>query len=90
MSYMFKFSERDDGLTTEEGVVADHLFSATCAWAELPVQHEDDTREFEYHVHMLQGLLTMRIARREYPDGWSNAEPQDPPPVRSEWYSRGV
>jgi hypothetical protein len=41
----------------------------------LPVQHEDEVAEFRYHVHMLQGLLTMRIARRAFPLGW----PSDPP-----------
>lgn len=63
---------RDDGLTDPEGDVADHLFTANEAFAGLPVQHEDDQREFEYHVHMLQGLLACRIARREFPAGWLN------------------
>jgi hypothetical protein len=71
---------REDGLTELEGEVADHLFSANEAFTDLPVEHEDDQREFEYHVHMLQGLLAVRVARRAYPGGWLNTQLEDPPP----------
>lgn len=71
---------RYDGLTDAEGEVADHLFEANTAFNELPVEHEDDAREFEYHVHMLQGLLAVRIARRAFPEGWLNVQVDDLPP----------
>jgi hypothetical protein len=63
-----------DGLTRDEAQVSDSLVAAFEAYADLPVQHEDEPGEFRYHVHMLQGLLAMRIARREYPRGWSSSD----------------
>lgn len=69
-------SLRTDGLTEDEGQVADDLTDAWLVFSELPVEHEDDRSEFLYHVHMLQGMLTMRIARREYPEGWPTHGPE--------------
>lgn len=63
---------REDGLTEDEGRVADLLYEANCAMADLPVQHEDDMREFEQAIHVQQGILALRIARRRYPKGWTN------------------
>lgn len=63
---------RPDGLTEDEGLVADLLFEANCAMAELPVQHEDDMKEFEQAIHVQQGILALRIARRAFPEGWTN------------------
>jgi hypothetical protein len=54
----------------EEGVVMDALVEAFQAFADLPEQHPDEAGEFRYHVHMLQGLLACRIARRGFPNGW--------------------
>jgi hypothetical protein len=64
---------RDDGLTDDEGEVMDALFDAFSSYIALPIQHEDEPAEFRYHIHMLQGLLACRIARRSYPEGWVNA-----------------
>lgn len=61
---------RIDGLTEDEGVVADALVAAVHAWRALPVQHPDETREFIDAIHACQNLLPIRIARREYPAGW--------------------
>ena len=66
-----------DGLTNDEGAVLDSLAEAYEAYTSLPVQHQDEPGEFTYHIHMLQGLLACRIARRHYPKGWTNAV-QDP------------
>ena len=63
---------RVDGLTEDEGRVADLLFEANCAMAKLPVQHEDDMKEFEQAIHVQQGILALRIARRAFPEGWTN------------------
>jgi hypothetical protein len=63
-------SARADGLTDEEGVVADALVQAVEAWARLPRQHPQEINEFVTAMHTCQGLLTTRIARRLYPDGW--------------------
>jgi len=62
--------QRLDGLTAEEGFVADALFEAFNDYLELPVQHDDEPNEFKYHIHMLQGLMAIRAARRAYPAGW--------------------
>lgn len=51
----------------------DALFDAFSSYTALPIQHEDEPAEFRYHIHMLQGLLACRVARRSYPEGWVNA-----------------
>lgn len=61
---------RDDGLTLEEGIVADALLKAVCAYEDLPRQHPDEHRDFIDAIHRCQDLLAIRIARRHYPRGW--------------------
>jgi hypothetical protein len=61
---------RPDGLTDAEGVVSDSLVRAVEAFARLPKQHPQEINEFVAAIHVLQGLLTTRIARRHYPEGW--------------------
>ena len=73
---------RDDGLTDDEGEVVDCLVGAWVQYRELPVEHEDEVAEFRYHIHMLQGLLTMRIARRHYPVGWPTESEESTPHAR--------
>jgi len=63
--------KRLDGLTNAEGEVMDNLIAAWKAYAKLPCQHPDELRDFADPIHRLQDLLTIRIARREYPNGWS-------------------
>lgn len=63
-------AKRRDGLTDEEGVVADALVKAVEAWARLPRQHPQEINEFITAIHACQGLLTTRIARRHHPEGW--------------------
>lgn len=63
---------RNDGLTDEEGVVMDHIVGAVNQFVRLPVQHPDDTADFVVATHRLQDLLAVRIARRHYPQGWTN------------------
>lgn len=63
-------SARADGLTDAEGVVSDALVRAVEAWARLPRQHPQEINEFVTAIHACQGLLTTRIARRLYPEGW--------------------
>jgi hypothetical protein len=66
---------RPDGPTDAEGIVADALVAAVRAWGKLPWQHPDENREFVDAIHRLQNLLTIRIARRHYPDGWPTRSP---------------
>lgn len=68
----------NDGLTPEERVVAEAIFAANAAYAALPVQHPLDTREWMGHIHGLQGLVTARVVRRDYPDCWPSHEPERP------------
>jgi len=63
--------ERADGLTNEEGYVMDALTEAFLDYMALPVHHEDEPGEFKYHIHMLQGLMAIRIPRRTHPEGWN-------------------
>lgn len=65
---------RPDGLTKKEGKVLDHLVKAYEAFGRLPEQHPSDKSEFVDAIHRLQDLLAVRIARREYPDGWFSTE----------------
>lgn len=58
------------GLTKEEQIVHDKLMECFVLYMKLPFEHPEDTREFCYAIHLIQGLLTMRIARRQYPEGW--------------------
>jgi hypothetical protein len=70
-------TDRDDGLTDEEGAVADALVAAVQAYDKLPVQHPDETRDFVDAIHRCQDQLAMRIARRHYPQGWPVKEVHD-------------
>jgi hypothetical protein len=66
---------RVDGLTHEEGEVADALALAANAFARLPVQHPQELAEFVFGIHLCQGLLTTRLARRVAPEGWPTHTP---------------
>lgn len=63
---------RDDGLTDSEGEVMDALVTAWNKYVGLERQHSGEQRDFADGVHRCQDLLAIRIARREYPDGWPN------------------
>lgn len=65
---------REDGLTNEEGWVMDALVDAANIYAELPVEHPSESYEFVAAIHRAQDLLAIRIARREYPEGWARFE----------------
>lgn len=66
-----------DGLTAQEGAVADALFAAVNAYRELPVQHPDEPAEFLRLIHHAQDQLAARIARRDYPEGWPTYGSED-------------
>jgi len=64
--------EKDiQGLTDEERIVSDKLMECYKSFLELDFQHPEDNREFAYAIHLIQGLLSLRVVRRCYPDGWS-------------------
>ena len=60
------------GLIDEEQKVMDKLMECYSSYLDLEYQHPDDLTEFGYAVHLIQGLLAMRVARRAYPNGWSD------------------
>jgi len=62
--------KRPDGLTKEEGKVMDALITAWKTFVSLDRQHPDEQRDFADGIHKCQDLLAVRIARREYPEGW--------------------
>lgn len=68
---------RDDGLTEDEGGVADHLCAAVNEYARLERQHPSEINDFCDAIHVCQQLLVMRIARRLYPVGWPNKMGED-------------
>lgn len=61
---------RNDGLTDEEGKIMDSLVDAWNKYIELPVQLKCETKEFAEGIAKCQMLLSLRIARRHYPEGW--------------------
>lgn len=61
---------RKDGLTEQEGVVSDALVKAWNAYVDLPTQHPQEQWEFGGAINLLQSLLAIRVARREFPEGW--------------------
>ena len=68
--------ERKDGLTLEEGEVMDALNLAWNKFIMLKTQHPSDLPEFKNSIHRCQDLLAVRIARREYPNGWPTYQSQ--------------
>lgn len=60
----------ETGLSSLEKECLDSLVSAFNEFASLDRQHPNELSEFADSIHRLQGLLTIRIARRVYPNGW--------------------
>ena len=60
----------ESGLPLEEADAHEKLMIAMKAFYKLPSQHPSEAKEFEWGIHYLQGLLTVRIARRCFPKGW--------------------
>jgi len=58
------------GLTFKEQEISDKLVDIWNLFLKLPQTHPSERSEFALAVHIIQGLLTARIARREYPEGW--------------------
>lgn len=60
------------GLTKKETKVIDYLFKACELYNKLPQQHPCDMDEWNFGVHICQGLLMQRVVRRVYPNYWRN------------------
>ena len=55
-------------ITDEESQVLKKIGEAYKAFMELEQQHPDDLRDFVNGVHIMQGLIMQRIARRVDPE----------------------
>jgi hypothetical protein len=62
------------GLLADEQRVMDLAVELWAAWLALPIEHPQDRAEVCAAVHRVQDLLAVRIARREYPEGWRRYE----------------
>ena len=68
------------GLTPNEQRVADLLADAWGGYVALDRQHPDELAEFRHAIHLAQGLLATRIARRAYPEYWPTYNSPEPTP----------
>ncbi len=60
----------NSGFNTQEQKVMDSLVDAYNGFLKLPVQHSTEQAELANAIHILQGILSFRILRRDYPKGW--------------------
>lgn len=58
------------GFTETESQCHDLLMDCYRSFLSLPREHPDEMREFVDAVHKIQGVLSMRIVRRAYPQYW--------------------
>lgn len=61
---------KNGGLTPDEKSVMGDLVSAWNKYIKLDKQHPNDCDEFAGAIHIAQGLLAIRIVRRQYPEYW--------------------
>lgn len=64
-------TNRNDGLTDQEGKAMDALITAFNKFKKLDRQHPSELSDFADGIHRCQDLLAARIVRRLYPEGWS-------------------
>lgn len=61
----------ETGFTKDEQIISNLLVDVRNAFVKLEVQHPSDRSEFDQAIHVLQGILAIRILRRDYPKGWA-------------------
>jgi len=59
---------KPNSLTTKERIIMEYLVEAWDGFLELDKQHSSENTDFMNGIHQLQGILGMRILRREHPD----------------------
>lgn len=57
--------------TEEELIVLDALKDAFNQFKKLEEQHPNHINEFVFHIHELQRLIAVRLARRCQPEIWN-------------------
>jgi hypothetical protein len=75
MAAMSELVRPRDGLTKAEGRVMDALCDAANAFGDLPHQHPSEDADFVNAIHRCQDLLAIRVARRQFPQGWPMYRP---------------
>jgi len=63
-------------ITNEEKSVLNKIGEAHKAFMDLEQQHPDDIRDFVNGVHIMQGLLMQRVARRADPESFPSYKTQ--------------
>lgn len=58
------------GLTTEEQQCMDNIAEAFNIFSDLERQHPDELKDFRDSIHRMQDILAVRVARRNFPEGW--------------------
>lgn len=69
--------DMESGLTEKEQIIANKIVEINYLFKQLPVQHPCDRSEWIGGIHICQGLLMQRIARRHYPSYWRNEAPEN-------------
>jgi len=62
--------EDRSGFTPAEKRCHDHLMAAYQEFIDMDREHPNEMTDFAFAVHLIQGLLTTRIVRRNFPDYW--------------------
>ena len=60
------------GLAGPEQDVMFHLIEAYNKFKDLERTHDAELVEFSQGIHACQALLSVRISRRDYPEGWNS------------------
>lgn len=71
---LFEKKENKLGLTHAEQEIMNYLFKSYNIFIKLEKHHPDELRDFTDGIHKLQGILAMRIVRRDYPEEWFNTK----------------
>lgn len=64
------------GFTDDELQCHNALLKSLNLFLKLPRQHPSENVEFVAAIHQLQGILSTRILRRIYPNGWPTHSPE--------------
>jgi hypothetical protein len=58
------------GMLKQEQLVMDNICKAYSEFLKLEMQHPSEMKDFVNAIHTIQGILGMRIVRRNYSDYW--------------------
>jgi len=58
------------GLTEQELKVMDNICEGYTEFLKLDLQHPSEMGDFVNAIHVIQGILAMRVIRREHSEYW--------------------